>query len=32
VLQLTLSSNAYGWQFLPEAGKTYSDSGTTACH
>lgn len=32
VLKLTLSSNAYGWQFLPEAGKTYSDSGTTACH
>jgi hypothetical protein len=32
VLQLTLRSGAYDWQFLPEAGKTYSDSGTTACH
>jgi methionine-rich copper-binding protein CopC len=32
VLQLTLRSNAYDWKFLPEAGKTYSDSGTTACH
>jgi hypothetical protein len=32
VLKLTLRSGAYDWQFLPEAGKTYSDSGTTACH
>ena len=32
VLKLTLRSDAYDWQFLPEAGKTYSDSGTTACH
>jgi hypothetical protein len=32
VLQLTLRADAYDWQFLPEAGKTYTDSGTTACH
>ena len=32
VLQLTLRSDAYDWKFLPEAGKTYADSGTTACH
>jgi len=32
VLQLTLRSGAYDWKFLPEAGKTYSDSGTTSCH
>jgi hypothetical protein len=32
VLQLTLRSGSYDWKFLPEAGKTYSDSGTTACH
>jgi len=32
VLKLTLHSNSYDWQFVPVAGKTYSDSGTTACH
>ena len=32
VLQLTLRSDAYDWKFLPEAGKTYTDSGTTSCH
>ena len=32
VLKLTLRAGAYDWQFLPEAGKTYTDSGTTACH
>lgn len=32
VLQLTLRSGAYDWKFLPEAGKSYSDSGTTSCH
>ncbi|MFC7594812.1 DNRLRE domain-containing protein [Terrabacter sp. GCM10028922] len=32
VLKLTLHSNSYDWQFVPEAGKTYGDSGTTACH
>ena len=32
VLQLTLRSGAYDWKFLPEAGRSYSDSGTTSCH
>ncbi len=32
VLKLTLHANSYDWQFVPEAGKTFTDSGTTACH
>ncbi|MFI2349602.1 DNRLRE domain-containing protein [Streptomyces sp. NPDC019443] len=32
VLKFTLHANSYDWQFVPEAGKTYSDSGTTTCH
>ena len=32
VLKLTLHANSYDWQFVPVAGGTYSDSGTTACH
>src|SRR5881396_815373 len=32
VLKLTLSSPAYSWQFVPVAGQTATDSGTTACH
>ncbi|WP_394616815.1 DNRLRE domain-containing protein [Lentzea sp. JNUCC 0626] len=32
VLKLTLHSNSFDWQFVPEAGKTYTDSGTTNCH
>jgi len=32
VLKFTLHDNSYDWQFVPEAGKTYDDSGTTACH
>jgi hypothetical protein len=32
VLKFTLHAASYDWQFVPEAGKTYSDSGTTACH
>lgn len=32
VLKLTLHTNPYDWQFIPEAGKTFTDSGTTACH
>jgi PKD repeat protein len=32
VLKLTLSSTAYSWQFIPVAGQTASDSGTTTCH
>ena len=32
LLQLTLHPTSYDWQFLPEPGKTFTDSGTTACH
>jgi hypothetical protein len=32
ILQFTLRSDAYDWRFVPEAGKTFTDSGTTACH
>jgi hypothetical protein len=32
VLKLTLHSNSFDWQFVPVAGKTYTDSGTTNCH
>jgi hypothetical protein len=32
VLKLTLHSNSYDWQFVPIAGSTFTDSGTTACH
>ncbi len=32
VLKLTLHAASYDWQFVPEAGKTFTDSGTQACH
>ena len=32
VLKLTLNSNNYAWEFVPEAGKTFTDSGSTNCH
>ncbi len=32
VLKFTLHATSYDWQFVPETGKTYSDSGTTNCH
>ncbi len=32
VLKLTLHPSSYSWQFVPEAGKTFTDSGTTSCH
>ena len=32
VLKLTLHSNSYTWQFVPQAGRTYTDGGTTSCH
>jgi hypothetical protein len=32
VLKLTLNPESYDWRFLPQAGKTFTDSGTTACH
>ena len=32
VLFLTLHPTSYDWRFLPEAGKTFADSGSGACH
>jgi hypothetical protein len=32
VTKLTLHANSYDWQFVPIAGQTFTDSGTTACH
>lgn len=32
VLQLTLRSNGFDWQFVPEAGKTFTDFGSGGCH
>jgi hypothetical protein len=31
VLKLRLSSTSYSWKFVPVAGKTFTDSGTTSC-
>jgi hypothetical protein len=31
VLKFTLHTGGYDWQFVPEAGKTYADSGTALC-
>jgi hypothetical protein len=32
VLEMTLLPTSYNWQFIPEAGDTFTDSGSTACH
>jgi Big-like domain-containing protein/calcineurin-like phosphoesterase family protein len=32
VLKLTLHPSSYDWQFVPVAGKTFTDSGTGNCH
>ena len=32
VLKLTLSAGSYSWEFVPVAGKTYTDTGTGTCH
>ncbi|MDD5371158.1 MAG: metallophosphoesterase, partial [Anaerolineaceae bacterium] len=32
VLKLTLHAASYDWQFLPEPGKAFTDSGTGQCH
>jgi len=32
VLKLTLKPAGYDWQFVPEAGKTFNDSGNGDCH
>ncbi len=31
VLKLTLHSTGYDWEFIPVAGKTFTDSGTASC-
>ena len=32
VLKLTLHSTSYDWEFVPEAGQTFTDSGSADCH
>ena len=32
VLKLTLRPKSYDWQFVPEEGETFSDSGSARCH
>jgi len=32
VLKLTLHASSYDWQFVPEPGRTFTDSGTGSCH
>ena len=32
VLMLTLRADGYDWQFVPEPGKTFTDSGSASCH
>jgi hypothetical protein len=32
ILELTLEPTSYSWRFVPEAGGTYSDSGSGICH
>ena len=32
VLKFTLHPNSYDWQFVPIAGQSFTDSGTTGCH
>ncbi len=32
VLRLTLQATSYDWEFVPAAGKTFTDSGSASCH
>jgi acid phosphatase type 7 len=32
VLELKLKASSYDWKFVPVAGKTFTDSGSTLCH
>ena len=32
VLKLTLQEGSYDWRFIPQAGKSFSDSGSGSCH
>jgi hypothetical protein len=29
---IALNSTSYAWKFVPEAGKSFTDSGTYSCH
>ena len=32
VLRMTLRADSYGWEFVPEASKTFTDVGSANCH
>ncbi|HUU98452.1 MAG TPA: alkaline phosphatase, partial [Phycisphaerae bacterium] len=32
ILKMTLNTDSYDWEFLPEAGKSFTDTGSTPCH
>jgi hypothetical protein len=32
ILELTLHPGSYSWRFVPEAGRTFTDTGTNPCH
>ena len=32
VLKVTLNADGYDWEFIPIAGSTFTDSGSTSCH
>lgn len=32
VVKVELHADSYSWQFIPEAGKTFTDSGISTCH
>ena len=32
VLKLTLNPGGYDWQFVPEAGRAFTDTGSSICH
>jgi hypothetical protein len=32
ILELTLHPEGYSWRFVPESGRTFTDSGSQSCH
>jgi acid phosphatase type 7 len=32
ILQMTLRTTSYDWKFVPEAGKSFTDTGSDSCH
>ena len=32
VLRLSLRADSYTWKFVPKAGQTFTDPGSTGCH